>query len=43
MKATINIEELDVLKQDISEIKSILKSKPEELFKSTWIESKRVP
>ncbi|MBK7683657.1 MAG: helix-turn-helix domain-containing protein [Bacteroidetes bacterium] len=43
MKATIDIEALDILQNDVAEIKSILKSKPEELFKSTWIESKRVP
>ncbi len=39
----ITIEELNILQNDVTEIKSILKSKPEELFKSTWIESKRVP
>ena len=39
----ITIEELSILQNDVSEIKNLLKSKPEDLFKSTWIESKNVP
>lgn len=46
MAQTINLitgEELNDLKKDISEIKAILKTKPEESFRSTWIESKDIP
>ncbi len=35
--------ELNILKQDISDIKTILKTRPEEQFRFTWIESKNVP
>ncbi len=43
MKTTFNIEGLDILQKDVTEIKSMLKSKPQEQFRATWIESKNVP
>lgn len=44
MKAIlITLEELSILQNDVSEIKSILKTKPENQFKASWIESKKIP
>lgn len=39
----ITKEELNILQQDVSEIKTILQRKPENQFRAAWIESKNVP
>ncbi len=44
MKAIIiTNEELDTLKQEVSEIKTMLQKKQQDQFRETWIESKKVP
>ena len=44
MKAIIiTHEELDTLKQEVSEIKTMLQKKQLDQFRNTWIEGKKVP
>lgn len=43
LHAIIPSDELNSLKSELSEIKTILSKKNVEIFKSTWIEGKEVP